>query len=180
MCGISGRSVLKMIIAMVIVFSVIGVVIYFCPLLHALFDYKRDIAELKNQNMDLFGHFPDELPAGASGAEWRSIPKCLKGFGYYYVLTFNAGDDYLQEIYDTYAEEIGVYRYGTDIYGFEGWINEDIGRAGTMDIPLFRYKEYGWTDDIEIVVIRDERDTSCGLYMSRDKGNIGFWQQWTR
>ena len=176
MYGFGGGSVIKRIIGLVIFFSIMRFVVYISPL-HVYFDYKRDITELKRQHMDRFGFFPDKLPEGASEAVWHSIPECLSGFGEYYLLTFNAGDDYLEEIYDTYAEEAVVYTYGTDIDGYEGWVNEDTGYAECPFIPDFQYGEYEGKDDIEILVLKDDMGISCGMYMDRDKGNICFWEQ---
>ena len=176
MSGIGGGSVLKRIIGLVIVFNILRFVIYISPF-HVYFDYKRDIAKLKKQHIDRFCYFPDKLPQGASEAVWHNTPKCFTGFGEYYLLTFNAGDDFLEEIYDTYAEEAVVYRYGKDITGYEGWVNEDTGYVDNLQVPNLSYDEYVGKGDIEILVFRDDRNVSCGLYMDRYKGNICFWEQ---
>ena len=176
MFGISGGSVLKRIIGLVIVLNIIRVVISISPL-HVYFDYKRDITELKNQHIDRFHFFPDELPRGASEAVWKSTPKSLSGFGEYHMLTFNAGDDYLKRIYDKYDEVAVVYKYGKDITGYEGWVNEDTGYVDNVQVPNLSCDDYAGNSDIEIMIFRDERNVSCGLYVDWDKGNICFWEE---
>ncbi len=140
---------------------------------HASYEYKKDIASLKTDDLQEYSHFPDNIPEFASDVEWVCFPSMLQGSGYHR-LFFYADTSYLQEIYDTYAEYATIYTY--DQYA---WTNHDMEKSITF--PEGSSIEEQDRNDVKVLMLYDNQDVNHshngGIYINKVEGYIGFFAQ---
>ncbi len=165
----------------------IGIVCFICihyfyqPSFLAGFNYKGDIAELKNWHSERFYFFPDTIPKEAKKLiKWETTPKGWRGIGSSQQLIFYADKDYLQKIYNTYANTTTVYPYLEDYYHW-GILKES--DDGSPDLFLTdAMPSFGpYNEGSELLVLHENNtgDADCsygGICINWEKGVICFWE----
>ena len=144
----------------------LGYCIYFqCSILNIMFsshmpyEYRGDIAELKNRNYNGYYFFPDELPEDAENIKWNIVPSFLQGSGME-VLVFDAPDNYIQNVIDTYGKDAEV--------------------CGLEDDMSFMtlYDDTRW-EELTVYKIYDNDDWNhvrmWGFFVDEEIGRIGFF-----
>lgn len=126
---------------------------------HMPYEYKGDIAELKNRNYNAYYFFPDELPKDAENIIWNMIPTVLQGSGME-VLIFDASNDYIQDVINTYGKDA-----------------ESCGVEEDMSFKIF-YDEMR-LEELTVYKIYDNDSTShvhmWGFFVDEEIGRIGFF-----
>ena len=140
---------------------------------HASYEYKKDIATLKADDMKEYYHFPDEIPSIASGVEWVCFPSLMQGSGYH-KLFFYADESYLQKIYDSYSEYATIYTYNQ-----YGWTNPNTKETTTF--PDENVIDKTERKNVEVFILFDNQDINhlhnSGFYINQTKGYICFFAQ---
>lgn len=177
------KTIIKKVIYIGIVCFLCRYLVYLSPFL-AGFNYKGDIAELKDWHSERFYFFPDTIPKEAAKLiTWETTPKSLRGIGSNQELTFYAEKSYLQKIYNTYADTTTVYPY-LEEYCCWGYL-KDSGR-GDDDPDVFTAPAMPSLtqprEGSELLVIHENTnpDPDCssygGICINWEKGLISFWE----
>ena len=174
------KSTVKKVIFIGIVCFLCRHFVYLSPLL-AGFNYKGDIADLKKWHSERFYFFPDTIPKEAKQViKWTCTPKNWRGLGTNQQLIFYADKDYLQKIYNTYANTTTVYPYLEDHYCWG--LLKDLGRDEPDLFPAPAMPFIPDQEGSELMVIHEntQPDPDCcsygGICINWEKGFICFWE----
>lgn len=140
---------------------------------HASYEYKKDITTLKEDALQEYYYFPDEIPEKASKVKWMCVPSFMQGSDYH-KLFFFTDESYIQEIYNTFSEEAIIYTYNQ-----YAWINNDTQKMATF--PGDSAIDENERKDVEVFMLYDNNDINHlhngGFYINQTEGYICFFAQ---
>lgn len=128
---------------------------------HMPYEYKWDIAKLKEVDTEAYSFFPDQIPDDAKNVKWYVMPSFMQGSGTE-VLIFDASDSYIQGVTNTYGSDAEI--------------------CGIEDDMLFKrfYDEARW-DKLTVYKIYDNDDWNhvhmWGFFVDDEIDRIGFFSE---
>lgn len=128
---------------------------------HMPYEYKWDIAKLKEVDTEAYTFFPDQIPDDAKNVKWYVMPSFMQGSGTE-VLIFDASDSYIQGVTNTYGSDAEI--------------------CGIEDDMLFKrfYDEARW-DKLTVYKIYDNDDWNhvhmWGFFVDDEIGRIGYFSE---
>ncbi|MGN0165355.1 MAG: hypothetical protein ACI39R_04170 [Lachnospiraceae bacterium] len=129
---------------------------------HMLYEYKSDIAKLKESGYYDYSFFPDEIPQEATEVSWIVCPSLMQGSGYEF-LGFKASEEYIQNVIDTYCGDANIIYHSEDSYE-KKFFDNLMGDYAHKAVEYELYNNGDWN-----------HSHSWGIVVSENKEYIGFY-----
>ncbi|MGN0394506.1 MAG: hypothetical protein ACI4EF_04025 [Coprococcus sp.] len=129
---------------------------------HMVYEYKSEIAKLKESSFCDYSFFPDKIPSEATNVSWIVCPSMLQGSGYEF-LGFNASEAYIENIVETYCGEANIIHRSEGSYERKFFDNL-IGDSANTAIDYEIYSNDDWN-----------HFHTWGIVVSEDMDYIGFY-----
>ena len=145
-------------------FMVYYVSSFFSPLFprHMVYEYKSEIAKLKQSSFCDYSFFPDEIPSEATKVSWLVCPSVMQGSGYEF-LGFHASFAYIKSIVDTCCREATIIDRSEGSYERK-FFDNILGDAANTAIDYEIYNNGDWN-----------HSHTWGVVVSENRDYIGFY-----
>ena len=147
-----------------------------------IWSYERDIKELKEDNINRYGHFPSEIPDEAKDVKWYYRGTLGTYYGY---LKMQVDDEYIENLEKTFTDKDTIYEsallngeygvYNHEGYGFLYEYFSGCGReefefvcpAKEGDVVMYITHDDGYGDPEQMIGVVVNRESNTVVYFSR-------------